>query len=89
MPRFHFNVRDGHNLEDGEGVELPDFSTARREAIRLSGALLEEEPDQFDVGDDWRMEVTDDTGLILFLMTFSIMQSPAVPIASGQGYSSS
>ena len=79
MPRFYFNVRDGHDIADTDGVELDDFRAARREAIRLSGALLESEADQFDAGDEWRLEVTDETGLILFVMTFSIMQSPAVP----------
>ena len=85
MPRFHFNVHDGHDIKDGEGVELLDFSTARREAIRLSGAILEDEADQFGAGEDWRLEVTDETGLILFLMTFSIMQSPAVPLPRTKG----
>ena len=80
MPRFHFNVRDGHDIKDGEGVRLLDFSTARWEAIRLSGAILEDEADQLGAAEDWRLEVTDETGLILFLMTFSIMQSPAVPL---------
>ena len=38
-----------------------------------------------NVGEDWRLEVTDETGLILFLMTFSIMQSPAVPLPRTKG----
>ena len=85
MPRYHFNVRDGHDIDDVEGTDLPDFRAARREAIRLSGALLENEADQFDAGEIWEMEVTDDAGLILFLMTFSIMQSPAVPMPRIKG----
>ena len=31
------------------------------------------------------MEVTDETGLILFILTFSIMQSPAVPLLRTEG----
>ena len=79
MPRFHFNVCDGLGIKDVDGCELPDFGAARQEGVRLSGALIENEVDQFDVSDDWTIEVTDDTGLILFVMTFSIMQSSAVP----------
>ena len=46
MPRFYFNVRDGYNIADADGVELEDFRAARREDISLSGALLEDEADQ-------------------------------------------
>ena len=86
MPRFYFNVRDGYNIADADGVELADFRAARREAISLSGALLEDEADQYDISEeDWRLEVTDETGLILFILTFSIMQSPAVPLLRTEG----
>ena len=80
MPHFCFNVRDGRDIGDAESVELVDFRAACLQGIRFAGALLENEADQIDVSEDWQLEVTDDTGLILFLMTFSIMQSPAVPL---------
>jgi hypothetical protein len=46
MPRFHFNVRDGSDLRDRDGTELPDLRTARREAVKLAGRLLLDEPDR-------------------------------------------
>ena len=75
LPRFYFNVRDGRDFEDAEGTELPDLQAARREAIRLSGAILEHETDHIDVSGEWKLEVTDETGVILLIMTFLITQS--------------
>lgn len=75
MPRYHFNVYDGRNITDDVGTELPDATFARREAIRYSGALLEDDADSLPVGEDWRMEVTDDAGLILFSLTFTVVAS--------------
>ncbi len=80
MPYFFFNIRDGRDIKGIESVELPDLREARSEGIRFSGAILEEEADYMDVCADWRLEVTDEVGLILFVMTFSIMQSSAVPL---------
>lgn len=76
MPRYHFNVYDGVTLLDNKGVELPNTNFARREAIRYSGALLEEGAEQDNLGTEWRMEVTDDSGLILFRLDFFVTPSP-------------
>ena len=78
MPVFHFNVFDGVTIIDKEGSELPDMTFARREAIRYSGALLEEGFDKGgDFGKEWRMEVTDGAGLILFRLDFHVSDAPA------------
>ncbi len=43
MGRFYFHVRAGDELTlDEEGVDLPDFSAARREAILAARELLAE-----------------------------------------------
>lgn len=78
MPRYHFNVYDGVTLLDKKGVELPNSNFARREAIRYSGALLEDGAEQDNLGAEWRMEVTDDTGLILFRLDFFVTPSPVM-----------
>jgi hypothetical protein len=76
MPRFHFNVRDGSDLPDTDGTELPDLRTARHEAVKLAGRLLLDEPETFWGGADWRVEVTDATGLILFGLDFTATDAP-------------
>lgn len=78
MPRYHFNVYDGVNLLDKTGIELPDATFARREAIRYAGSLLEESAAQDSLTNEWRMEVTDETGLILFRLDFFVTPSPAM-----------
>ena len=76
MPQFHFNVRDGSDLPDRDGTELPDLRTARREAVKLAGRLLLDEPDTFWEGSDWRVEVTDAEGLTLFWLDFTGADAP-------------
>ena len=81
MPRFHFNVYDGIQLLDEQGIELPDTNFARREAIRYAGTLLEDGAAKDSLGDEWRLEVTDDSGLVLFRLDFNVTESPAVAFA--------
>lgn len=78
MPRFHFNIYDGVNLLDPTGTELPGWDEARSEAVRLAGDVLKDSAHRIALGEDWRMEVTDDTGLILFRLDFSVLEAPVV-----------
>jgi hypothetical protein len=78
VPRYFFNVHDGQFLPDTEGTELPDFDHARCEAISYAGKLLEEEASRLALGEDWHMEVRDETGLILFRLDFLVTASPVV-----------
>ena len=77
MPRFHFNVYDRVCVLDTEGTELPDRQAARLEAVRYAGALLVDEAQHVARGEDWRMDVTDEVGLVLFRLDFSVMASAA------------
>jgi hypothetical protein len=76
VPRYHFNILDGVRLPDTDGIELPDWHAARLEAVRRAGEILKDEPQSVALGEDWRIEVTDHTGLILFQMTFLMIESP-------------
>jgi hypothetical protein len=78
MPRYYFNIYDGVDILDDVGTELPDAVFARREAIRYSGAILEDEAERLSLGEEWRMEVLDGTGLMLFCLNFMVTASPAV-----------
>ena len=78
MPRFHFNVYDGVINLDQNGIELAGWIEARVEAIRRAGVILADDAKRIAVGEDWRLEVTDDTGLILFRLDFSVMESSAI-----------
>ena len=78
MPRYHFNVYDGHAEMDVDGTELPDIDAARADALRLAGAIIADAGARADLGEEWRVEVTDDTGLMLFRMDFVVADAPAV-----------
>lgn len=51
--------------------------------IALAGTVLVEESREPQVGNEWRVEVTDDRGLILYRLDIGIAQSPAVPKRRG------
>ena len=78
MPRYHFNVYDGRNDVDVDGHELPDIQAARAEALQLAGEIIRDDAQRAGLGREWRIEVTDDTGLLLFRMDFVVAESPAV-----------
>lgn len=78
MPRFFFNIHDGVSIEDKEGTEFPDWRAAQLEAIRLAGTIVANNASRLQLGEDWCLEVTDDTGLVLFRLDFSISEAPAL-----------
>jgi len=75
---YHFHVHDGYELPDREGHELPDLAAARRFAVMLGGELIRDHADAFWEHRDWRMDVTDADGLMLFALHFSAVEAPAV-----------
>jgi hypothetical protein len=78
MPRYFFHIRDGSDIADLEGTELPDLSSARVAAVELAGSMLREHAEKFWNGEDWRVEVADKSGLILFSLHFSAVEAPAI-----------
>lgn len=78
MPRFFFNVSDTKTLFDPEGTELPNWQTARIFAIRYMGELLQSDAKNIAENDDWHIDVTDETGLVMMRLDFSILLSPMI-----------
>lgn len=71
MPRYFFHVTDGYATRDTEGTELPDIYTAQALAIRTSGEILRDMGARFWDGTEWKLEVTDEQGRVLFVLRFS------------------
>jgi hypothetical protein len=65
MPRFHFEVRGAERFPDPEGVMLRDRASARKEAARLSAALVRDYPEVFAEGRSWRLCILDADGRTL------------------------
>jgi hypothetical protein len=60
-----------------EVAELRDSEEARVEAAKRIGLLLHAHAGKLWVDEDWQMDVTDDAGLILFVINVAAMSSAA------------
>lgn len=78
MSRFHFHLQDDHFYPDEEGMELADLKAARSTAIRMTAELLSDHLGDFWDGRQWKLEVTDDQGSLLFALSFSASDAPVV-----------
>jgi hypothetical protein len=61
-----------------EAAEFSNTDEARVEAARRIGLLLHHHAGQLWTDEEWQMDVTDDKGLILFVINISAMKSPAI-----------
>jgi hypothetical protein len=77
MPRYFFATADGSRERDDEGLELSDNNAARRAAIRYAGAIMEGDPNVLWDGQDFRIEVTDEKGRLLFTVITLAVDAPA------------
>ena len=76
--RFHFQVRTETHVMLTEVVDLSDSDEARIEAAKRIGLLLHAHASKLWVDEEWQIDVTDDTGLILFVINISAMKSAAI-----------
>ena len=78
MPRYKFHVYDGRGDVQPDEETLRDADAARREGIRRAGATLVLDAQTLRADTEWRLEVEDEHGLVLYRMDFSITASSAV-----------
>lgn len=77
VPYFHFQVRTESHVLLTEGAELKGLDEARLEAARRTGDLLKEHAARIWADEDWQMDVTDEKGLILFVLMITAMKASA------------
>ncbi len=77
MSRFYFHTEDGVAHRDDEGVELRTLADARREAVRVLGEMLKEQPDTFWTDGGLKLTVADEDDLLLFALEVSATVSAA------------
>jgi len=77
MPRFFFHVE---GLPDDEGTEVPDLATAKCEAVRYAGRKVCDEAGNFWDTAEFSLIVTDEKGLILFTLSFTGHEAPAISV---------
>ena len=76
MPRYFFHTAEGEEQRDPDGFECKDMTSARREAIRYAGAVLQDEPDVLWDGRDFRVVVTDEQDELLFTVVMLTVDTP-------------
>ena len=78
MPLFFFNQAGAIYDPDVEGIELASISDARIQAVKFAGEALRDRPELIWLGDEYRVEVTDENRLVLFTFVAMGVDSPAV-----------
>jgi hypothetical protein len=63
VPKYHFNTDD---RADADGREMASLAEAKCEAIRMAGQTVCQGAEGFWNRAEWKMTVTDASGLILF-----------------------
>jgi hypothetical protein len=82
LPIYHFDTFNGEEIHDLKGIDIENIGDAKTMAVRYLGELLREKAEGFGDAGDWRVEVKDDTGLILFCVNLSLKIVP--PVSSRQ-----
>jgi hypothetical protein len=78
MPRYFFHTEDGTSHLDEDGLELPNHRAAQIEALKTLGQLLNDESSEVLDGHGLKLIVTDNSGLILFVLDLSAVTAPAI-----------
>ena len=81
MAFYNFEVRTPTHVMLTEGAECADSSAARVEAAKRIGQLLHDHAGQIWIDDEWQMDVTNESGLILYVIHVSVMKSPATAVS--------
>jgi hypothetical protein len=89
VPRYFFHTEDGRSFHDGDGTILAGVDDARIEAARVLGQLVNEHPADIWHEEPFRMTVTDEGGLVVFVLDIAAVVSPAAarpqPAPKGDG----
>ena len=75
--RYFFSQAGAVQDVDHDGVELDSTSAARVCAVEYASETLSERPEIIWQGDEFRVEVTDQSGLILFTVIVLGIDAPA------------
>lgn len=77
MPRFKIDLRTDSHIADTLAVERDDQNALRIEVAKFVGETLRDHAMQIWVDEEWRVDVTDESGLILFVLHICATNAPA------------
>jgi hypothetical protein len=78
MPIYHIEMRTQERVWDTFEVEEDDLTGLRVEVARFVGEFLKDHAEKIWIDEDWRVDVTDEGGLILFIVHLFVTDSPAL-----------
>ena len=85
MAEYNIKLLTRDRVWDTLFVEVKDEASLRIEVASFIGELLKDDAEQFWMDEEWRVDVTDITGLIIFRMELSVAIAPAAaPVRRGK-----
>lgn len=75
MAHYNIELRTAGQVWETVPVESDDVRALRIEIAKFVGELLKDHADKIWVDEDWRVDVTDEEGLILYVMHLSATDS--------------
>jgi hypothetical protein len=77
MPAYHINIRSDSHIADSLDVEAESPTDLRLEMASFVGELLKDHAGLIWADEDWRVELTDSAGLILYVIRISASEISA------------
>ncbi len=68
MTNYHIKLRTAERIWETLAVETEDLTALRTEVARFVGELLKDHAQEVWHDQDWRVDVTDEEGSILYVM---------------------
>jgi hypothetical protein len=77
MARYFFNLTGDPYKRDKEGTQLDDNAAAKRHGIVSVAQLMRDDPVALVNGNELDLEITDERGLVLFVINVCATNAPA------------
>lgn len=77
MAMYHINVRTDSHIASTTDCETQTLDDLRIELARFVGEVLKDHAGQLWVDEEWQVDVTNDEGLILYVIHLSASDTPA------------
>jgi hypothetical protein len=77
MPAYRINIRTESHIADSVDVEMENLTDLRLDLARFVGELLKDHAELIWADQDWQVDVTDASGLILYVLHISAAEAPA------------
>jgi hypothetical protein len=78
VAKYNIELRTERTISEALVVESADHTELRIEIARFVGQLLKDHARTIWADEDWRVDVTDERGLILYVMHIAAIQASAV-----------